>query len=561
MSITEFSPELPRSADSDSYAADERRKSEQRSGNFLDYFIRATDSFLSRNHDRADLIDQRASVFADKPIDEKVDFTDRSAEDDTDVRESNQASDDNVAVDDDHTEATTDEAASNELPRQTEPSLTPTETLNSDDTAASETQVLSNADVSSTDVKVDTDTSTTENAVAEIPETLILTQGEQKRSDAVANALVHANRNAALFAGKFGDIDIPMINELRAALTKPQQQSGLENLNSKPSLSDQGTTKPALAGQFTQLREAFNAPRSGMDRQAQDVLPPLRQLAISNQLAPQERPGELNSLIQFFQARSQQTPSANMGGTSVNQIATGGDASAKPLAAMQTMMENHSQSGHQGQDNGQSGLGQSVQAAAKNGAAPQNAPASGGVGQFASNLALTGAGTTNATPLGAMQVQSNNPVMNGRAPQQPATTTSAPTVQIAFQIAKAMDQGLNRMNIRLDPAELGRVHVQLDVTTDGRVATTVTVERPETLELLQRDSRSLEKALQDAGLDTEDGDLTFNLKQDDGSAWAENNSSDGGSTKDQGDDMIFAADEADEEVTHLISDRALDVRI
>ena len=40
----------------------------------------------------------------------------------------------------------------------------------------------------------------------------------------------------------------------------------------------------------------------------------------------------------------------------------------------------------------------------------------------------------------------------------------------------------------------------------------VSIERPETFELLQRDARGLEKALQDAGLKTDSGSLSFNLK-------------------------------------------------
>jgi len=40
----------------------------------------------------------------------------------------------------------------------------------------------------------------------------------------------------------------------------------------------------------------------------------------------------------------------------------------------------------------------------------------------------------------------------------------------------------------------------------------VSIERPETFELLQRDARGLEKALQDAGLKTDSNSLSFNLK-------------------------------------------------
>ena len=46
---------------------------------------------------------------------------------------------------------------------------------------------------------------------------------------------------------------------------------------------------------------------------------------------------------------------------------------------------------------------------------------------------------------------------------------------------------------------------------DGRAAATIIADRPETLELLQRDSRGLQQALQDAGLKSDSANLSFNL--------------------------------------------------
>ena len=42
----------------------------------------------------------------------------------------------------------------------------------------------------------------------------------------------------------------------------------------------------------------------------------------------------------------------------------------------------------------------------------------------------------------------------------------------------------------------------------------VNVERPETLELLQRDAAGLRQALQDAGLSTDSNSLSFNLRSE-----------------------------------------------
>ncbi len=54
--------------------------------------------------------------------------------------------------------------------------------------------------------------------------------------------------------------------------------------------------------------------------------------------------------------------------------------------------------------------------------------------------------------------------------------------------------------------------MKLNIGNDGAVKAIISIERPETFDLLQRDARGLEKALQDAGLKTDSGSLSFNLK-------------------------------------------------
>ncbi len=54
--------------------------------------------------------------------------------------------------------------------------------------------------------------------------------------------------------------------------------------------------------------------------------------------------------------------------------------------------------------------------------------------------------------------------------------------------------------------------MRLDVDRNGQVTSRLTVDRPETLDLLRRDSANLERALQDAGLKTADNGLQFSLR-------------------------------------------------
>lgn len=97
-----------------------------------------------------------------------------------------------------------------------------------------------------------------------------------------------------------------------------------------------------------------------------------------------------------------------------------------------------------------------------------------------------------------------------------ATVTATPVNTLAFHIARHASEGVNRFQIRIDPPEMGRIDVSMEVDRDGGVKVHLTVERSEALDFLQRDARALERALNDAGLDADDGALSFSLSDGDG---------------------------------------------
>ncbi|MGV3651187.1 MAG: flagellar hook-length control protein FliK [Devosia sp.] len=84
--------------------------------------------------------------------------------------------------------------------------------------------------------------------------------------------------------------------------------------------------------------------------------------------------------------------------------------------------------------------------------------------------------------------------------------------QVAFEIARQVQAGQSRFQIRLDPPELGRIDVRLEIDGGGAVNARLTVEKAETLDLLQRDQRTLERALAQAGLEGSRTTLEFSLK-------------------------------------------------
>ena len=102
-----------------------------------------------------------------------------------------------------------------------------------------------------------------------------------------------------------------------------------------------------------------------------------------------------------------------------------------------------------------------------------------------------------------------NPSSAARQPHTPP----APMEQVSVQIQRAVLSGTDKINIKLHPAHLGRVEVRLDIAADGQLSAIIMAEKPETLELLQRDIKGLEKALQQAGLDTNSNSFNFGLKQ------------------------------------------------
>lgn len=97
------------------------------------------------------------------------------------------------------------------------------------------------------------------------------------------------------------------------------------------------------------------------------------------------------------------------------------------------------------------------------------------------------------------------------ATQGAVPATAVPIAGLAVAIASRAQAGSNQFEIRLSPPELGRIDVQLNVDGNGQVTSHMTVERPETLQLLQSQQPQLQSALEQAGLTTANNGLQFTL--------------------------------------------------
>jgi flagellar hook-length control protein FliK len=82
---------------------------------------------------------------------------------------------------------------------------------------------------------------------------------------------------------------------------------------------------------------------------------------------------------------------------------------------------------------------------------------------------------------------------------------------LALRIASHSSDGDRHFSIRLDPPELGKIEVNLNVDAHGHAQAELSADKPQTLELLQKDASTLERALKDTGLNLSGG-LAFSLK-------------------------------------------------
>ncbi len=98
--------------------------------------------------------------------------------------------------------------------------------------------------------------------------------------------------------------------------------------------------------------------------------------------------------------------------------------------------------------------------------------------------------------------QLTQPDMAGTATNAAGRPLSPPSLPVAVEIARRFNNGVHSFRIQIDPPEMGRIDVRLEMRGNGRVRAHLAVEKPETLAMLQRDAVMLERALNNAGMDT-----------------------------------------------------------
>jgi hypothetical protein len=106
------------------------------------------------------------------------------------------------------------------------------------------------------------------------------------------------------------------------------------------------------------------------------------------------------------------------------------------------------------------------------------------------------------------------PALASAAPA-PANGTgdASPAAQVAPALMSLVQTpgGNQRLTLHLEPATLGHLQIQIDRAPDATARVDITVQRPQTLELLLRDQPQLQRALDQAGVPQEGRTLTLHL--------------------------------------------------
>lgn len=336
-------------------------------------------------------------------------------------------------------------------------------------------------------------------------------------ADAEVNADIDAAAdNSDIPAGLTSDLSAMLVNILQNAEgTLPAEDISADAAAVDAALMPQGIDMQALAGMLNGMEpgaaadDAAAAAESseGIDAEAmlmqmmstrkgtaaadplQNKEAPLQKAAAEDMPAPAPD-AKQSSAKPLPQEQAPQQPAA-AAGAQAQQGAAKTDTALQALLAAMTPESGSLNAGGLGNGTG-GGLGQ------------------GGFGQ-------QGFGASGDIAFGGMTASgqtSFTQYMNTGATAQalPSQTSEMIAVQIQRNAAAKVDT----FTLQLDPADLGRMDIELKFNHDGSLKAHLTVERPETLALLQKDASHLERVLQQSGLNTDGQSLSFDLRQQSG---------------------------------------------
>lgn len=119
----------------------------------------------------------------------------------------------------------------------------------------------------------------------------------------------------------------------------------------------------------------------------------------------------------------------------------------------------------------------------------------------------------NTVPIMDQPLQGNIQLTDSAFTQKLNTPVTPQSQQLFVEVRKALDEGNDKITVKLTPASLGKVDIKIEVTPDGRSTVIIATERPETLDLFRKDASYLQSSLSEMGLDLDLGESSFNLME------------------------------------------------
>lgn len=98
--------------------------------------------------------------------------------------------------------------------------------------------------------------------------------------------------------------------------------------------------------------------------------------------------------------------------------------------------------------------------------------------------------------------------------------------QIKINITKSAIKGVDTIDIQLKPEDLGKIQIKMHIAKDGKLHADIISSRPETMDMLQKDVSSLQKAFNDAGYDTDSRSFNFSFQKENQARDGQNDASD-----------------------------------
>ena len=136
-------------------------------------------------------------------------------------------------------------------------------------------------------------------------------------------------------------------------------------------------------------------------------------------------------------------------------------------------------------------------------------PAETPVAGRAAERAAPDAPSASPPPPAAVELRATPPAVAPPAPRATSETVAA----LAVQAARKLDDGITRFDLELNPADLGRVDVRLEIDSAGRVRAAFSFETPHSARELSRRADDLQRSLETAGFDLSGG-LSFDVAGD-----------------------------------------------